>query len=428
MNPLIRLKKATPVFFLTLVCFGLLPTTQAVSPAPDGGYPNANTAEGTSALFSLTTGINNTAIGFQAIYKNTAGMNNVATGAQALFNNTGGNSNTANGTQALYFNTTGSANTATGLHALYKNTTGLGNTANGVLALENNTTGNVNTADGNQALQNNTTGYSNTAIGNSALFSNTTGHANEAIGWHALYSNTSGDENTANGIAALQNNTTGIFNVAVGGGALLHNTTGSNNIGIGQNGGDNLTIGSYNIDIGHAGFAGETNTIHIGTPGVQGFTFIAGISGAAVTGAPVVVSSSGRLGVAPSSQCFKEAIKPMERTSEALFALRPVTFHYKREFDREGTPQFGLVAEEVEKVNRALVTRDAKGRIYTVRYDAVNAMLLNEFLKEHGTVQELKKEVAALTATVKDQASQIQKVSAQLEVSKAAPRTALNDQ
>ena len=116
----------------------------------------------------------------------------------------------------------------------------------------------------------------------------------------------------------------------------------------------------------------------------------------------------------------------MERASEALFALKPVTFRYKQEIDPNGTPQFGLVAEEVEKVNPDLVVRDKEGKPYSVRYDQVNAMLLNEFLKEHSTVQELRKEIATLTATVKEQASQIQKVSAQLETSKPAPQVVNN--
>jgi Chaperone of endosialidase len=151
-------------------------------------------------------------------------------------------------------------------------------------------------------------------------------------------------------------------------------------------------------------------------------TYIAGISGVTLpSGAPVVVDTDGQLGVAATSSArFKDEIKPMDKASEAILALKPVTFHYKKEIDRNGIPQFGLVAEEVEKVNPDLVTRDAKGELYTVRYEAVNAMLLNEFLKEHRTVQELKKEIAALTATV-------QKVTAQVEMSRPAPQTIVNN-
>jgi trimeric autotransporter adhesin len=202
---------------------------------------------------------------------------------------------------------------------------------------------------------------------------------------------------------------------------------------LGLNAGTNLTTGSNNIDIGNSGVGGESNTIRIGS--VQIRTFIKGISGVGVTGTAVVVNSSGQLGTAPSSQRFKDDIKPMDKASEAILALKPVTFRYKPELDPENIPQFGLVAEEVEKVNPALVARDAKGQIYTVRYDAVNAMLLNEFLKEHKgfveaqhKVEKLETTVATLVATVKEQAAQIQKVSAQLEVSKAAPQTVANNQ
>ena len=138
-------------------------------------------------------------------------------------------------------------------------------------------------------------------------------------------------------------------------------------------------------------------------------------------GVGVLIDGSGHLGTVVSSERFKDEIKPMDKASEAILALKPVTFRYKHDLDPEGIPQFGLVAEQVEKVNPALVARDAQGKVYTVRYEAVNAMLLNEFLKEHREVQELKKQVAALTAG-------LQKVSAQLEVSKAAPQTVLNNQ
>jgi hypothetical protein len=230
--------------------------------------------------------------------------------------------------------------------------------------------------------------------------------------------NTSGANNTAAGGGALATNQTGSNNTADGAGALLR-TTGSNNIGLGNNAGTNLTAGSNNIDIGNVGVAAESNTTRVGTSGVQTKAFIAGISGTAVTGSALVVNGSGQVGVAPSSQHFKDAIKPMDNASEALFSLKPVTFRYKKDIDPKSTAQFGLVAEDVEKVNTDLVVRDAEGKVYTVRYDAVNAMLLNEFLKEHRTVQELKKEVAALTAG-------LQKVSAQLEASKPAPQVVNN--
>jgi hypothetical protein len=298
----------------------------------------------------------------------------------ALFNNTGGGANTANGVNALFSNTTGDQNTATGYAALASNTTGDDNTANGVSALASNTIGGLNTAVGFFALSENTDGNSNTAMGYEALLVST-GSENTAVGAYTLGFN-NGTGNTVLGFAA--------------GGAL--------------------STGDNNIDIGHNvyGVAGESNTIRIGNTDITD-TFISGISGTTVaSGAAVLVDSSGHLGTLTSSKPFKEEIKSMDKASEALLALKPVTFRYTKEIDPHRTPQLGLVAEDVEKVNPDLVVRDKGGKPYSVRYDQVNAMLLNEFLKEHSTVQELKTEIAALTTTVKEQAAQIQKVSAQL--------------
>jgi hypothetical protein len=406
---------------LALACFALssAPNAFGVTPAPDGGYPNGNTAEGDGPLSSLTTGSDNTAIGFQALFSNN-GDGNTATGSFALFSNTTGGFNTATGFRALFSNTTGFDNVATGDGALGSNTTGNGNTATGDFALSSNTTGGFNTATGFQALSSNTAGGGNTASGFFVLVNNTTGRRNTATGGSALSFNTTGNANTASGFNALLNNSTGSFNTAEGFQALA-NSTGSNNIALGSYAGINLTTGSNNIDIGASGPAGESNTIRIGTVGVQTSAYIRGISGATVaSGVTVIIDSRGHLGTVQSSARVKEAIKPMDKVSEAILALQPVTFRYKQELDPDGIPQFGLVAEEVEKVNPDLVARDADGKIYTVRYEAVNAMLLNEFLKEHSTVQELKKEVAALAATVKAQAAQIQNVSAQLESSEFA--------
>jgi hypothetical protein len=381
---------------LVLAVFALSPMAQAqLSPPPDGGYPNDNTAEGTDALFSLTTGQDNTAIGFDA-----------------LFSNTTGDSNTATGSQALESNTTGVRNTADGFAVLSSNTTGERNTATGRAALAFNTTGNNNTADGHDALFLNSTGIRNTAAGSFALFFNTAGNDNTAIGYFSLYNNTTGNNNTADGYATLTSNTTGVGNIALGNFA-----------------GGNLTTGDNNIDIGNQGIAGEANTIRIGTSGIQTATFVAGIMGRTnPRGTPVFINADGQLGTVSSSARFKTEIKPMDKASEAILELKPVTFHYKKEFDPESIPQFGLVAEDVAKVNPDLVVRDDDGKIYTVRYDAVNAMLLNEFLKEHKKVEKLEGIVANLATTVKEQASQIQKVSAQLEVSKPAPQTVLNTQ
>jgi hypothetical protein len=418
MNPLIRLKKASALFPVVLGCFALSPIAQGQlpPPPPDGGYPGANTAEGDSALFSLTTGTANTAIGNSALTNNTSGSLNTAIGFQALFNNSTGNDNTATGVNALFGNRTGSNNTATGDGALSINTTGMENTATGANALGINTIGNNNTATGFDALVNNTMGGSNTATGLQALDSNTTGGNNTANGENALFFNTTGFNNTAEGFQALLNN------------------RGSSNIAVGSNAGLNLTTGNSNIDIGNQGVAAESATIRIGTIGTQRKAFIAGIHGVPVTGVAVKVTAAGQLGVAPSSARFKEQIKPMGKASEAILALKPVTFRYKHEVDPEGIPQFGLVAEQVEKVNPDLVARDNDGKPYTVRYEAVNAMLLNEFLKEHCKVESLEKamaeqqkENAAMRAMLKEQAAQIQRVSAQLEVSKSAPQTALNN-
>jgi hypothetical protein len=385
---------------LALAGLAFSPTARALNPPPDGGYPNETTAEGDGALSSLTTGAGNTALGSNALNANTTGNNNTATG-----------------TNALRFHITGDHNTATGRAALAINTDGEANTATGRAAMGNGTTGNNNTATGWQALFNNT------------------GNANVANGAFALWSNTTGERNVANGNLALYSNTSGGFNTADGFDALESNTTGGSNIALGDFAGADLTTGDFNIDIGNAGVAAEANTIRIGTSGDQTRTFIAGISGTAVAGAVVKVNANGQLGVAPSSERFKAAIKPMDKASEAILALKPVSFRYKHEVDPKGIPQFGLVAEQVAKVNPDLVDRDAKGGIYTVRYEAVNAMLLNEFLKEHRTVQELEatvaqqqKEIQALIASMKEQASQIQKVSAQIQMSKAEPQLAAREQ
>jgi hypothetical protein len=326
---------------LTLGCFALCPVAQAVSPAPDGGYPGGNTAEGQAALLSLTTGGFNTAVGFFSLRNNSSANFNTATGAGTLLSNTTGDSNTANGVLALFNNITGAGNTAAGVNA---------------------------------------------------LFTNNVGSTNTAIGYAALGNNAAGNNNTAIGIAAL-----------------IHNTTGSNNIGLGNNAGSNVSTAN--------------NVICIGADGndVDNSCYIGNIFGAtSVNGVGVLVNSNGRLGTMTSSARFKDQIKPMDNASEALFALKPVAFRYKKEIDPDGTPQLGLVAEEVEKVNADLVVRDKEGKPYSVRYDQVNAMLLNEFLKEHRKVEKLEAAVAKLAATVKEQAVELRRVSAQVNHHSAA--------
>ena len=409
MNLLIQLKKAAPIFLVAVACFGLLPTTRAVSPPPDGGYPNFTTAEGTNALQSLTTGSANTAVGWYSLFSNADASFNTGVGAATLLNNTIGYSNTAIGTVALFTNSTGAQNTAIGSYALFSNTTGFSNTADSFEALYSNTTGQFNTAIGAAALFENTTGFQNTASGFLALEFNTTGAGNTAIGNEALASNTTGGSNTAIGDRALFNNTTGIINTAVGVVAGSGVTTASNVISIGSPGGN------------------VSNSCFIGN--------IYGVMGG--FGTAVYINSSGQLFTINSSKRFKDDIKPMAKASEGLFALKPVTFHYKH--DSKSTPQFGLVAEDVAKVNPDLVIRDRDGKPFTVRYEAVNAMLLNEFLREHKafieeqrkvqeqetTITQLKKDfgatIAHLTARLDDQATQIQKVNAQLAAASSSP-------
>jgi hypothetical protein len=353
---------------LVTICFALSQRARAVIPAPDGGYAGGNTAEGQNALFSLTTGGFNTAVGYVSLRSDTTGSFNTALGAGTLLASTG------------------DQNTATGAGALLSNTTGNFNTANGALALFSDTTGFQNTAIGGQALSNNIAGGLNTAVGFRALLNNLA-FDNTAVGDDALSSNTMGGDNTAVGSGALASNQTGNINTAVGFQALLNNT-GTDNIAIGYKAGQHLTAGLYNIDIGNDGLAAESGIIRIGDSNFQTATYIAGISGQTASGGiAVYVNTDGKLGTATSSARFKDEIKPMDNTSETILALKPVTFRYKKEIDSKRIPQFGLVAEEVEKVNPDLVARDRDGKPYTVRYEAVNAMLLNEFLKEHRRVE-----------------------------------------
>ena len=400
MNPVIPYKPTILLLLIgsSLACFALLPKVEAVVPPPDGGYPGFNTAEGQKALFRLTTGVANTAVGWYSLFSNTDGSYNTGVGAGTLLFNVG-DQTTGEGTQ----------NTAIGAAALLFNTTGFSNTAMGVTALLNNSSGTFNTA-----------------TGAGALLSNTTGNGNQAYGYQALYSNSTGVQNTANGTFALFNNTTGLGNTANGTAALNSNTTGNNNIAFGVSAGSSLTIGSNNIDIGNNGIVAEANTIRIGSE-FQTRTFIAAIRGVTTGVADavnVVIDSDGQLGTMSSSRRFKKEIKSMDEASETLLALKPVTFHYKS--DKAGTPQFGLIAEEVAEVNPDLVVCDENGEIYTVRYDAVNAMLLNEFLKEHRKNEEQEATIARLQKQIEALAADVQKVGAQLELTKSSQVVSTN--
>ncbi|HEY7001929.1 MAG TPA: tail fiber domain-containing protein, partial [Candidatus Udaeobacter sp.] len=422
----------------------------------------ANTANGDQALFSNLTGRDNTADGVSALFNNITGTRNTAIGALTLFNNTAGNENTAIGVEALFANTTGNFNTAIGLDTLFRNTEGTANTANGYQALFSNTEGASNTACGAQALLSNTTGVANTVIGATALSSNTTGGYNTASGVGALSGNTIGSDNTATGALALSNNISEGFNTATGSNALFNNTTGAantangyqalftNGTGVGNTAiGDQALFNStsnFNTALGTQAGTGVTTAdgvICIGTNGqnVSNSCFIGNIRGATTAqpdAVPVVIDSLGQLGTQSSSRRFKSEIRPMGNASESILALNPVTFRYKNH--AESIPQFGLIAEDVAMVNPALVVRDKNGEIYTVRYDAVNAMLLNEFLKEHCKVEaqqamisELKSTVArqqkgmdVLTSQLKEQAARIETVSAQLEINLPAPKVVTN--
>ena len=419
------MKTLTQSFVAALALLGVslaAPKARALVPPPPGGYPNfttaagdhalqaltlgvGNTALGTFSLFSVTSGNFNTAVGAGALDLNTADSN-TATGAAALLFNTTGTENTANGTAALEFNDTGNFNTASGAFALFSNTIGLFDTATGARALQSNTTGTFNTANGVQALFLNTIGDGNTATGGLALSSNTTGGSNTANGVEALTNNTIGGQNTADGADALRDNASGNFNTATGFQALANNTTGAGNTALGALAGTAVTTADGVTCIAHGG-QNASNTTWIGN--VFGTTTLSG------TTAPVIVSNTGQLGTMSSSRRFKKEITPMDKASESVLALKPVTFHYKN--DSTNAPQFGLIAEEVADVTPDLVVRDANGEIYTVRYEAVNAMLLNEFLKEHRKVEKLE-------ATVADLAAQLRRVSAQVQIKNSSARVA----
>ena len=329
-----------PTILLAVGFFALLPTAQALTPAPDGGYPGGNTAEGQNALASLDT---------------SAGIYNTAVGIYSLLSLTNGKFCTAVGGATLLLNTA-DQNTAVGAGALLSNTTGTLNTANGAFALYNNTEGDINTANGANALGNNTTGTGNTAVGTNALFSNTAS-----------------------------------FNTAVGNAALLA-ATGGENTAVGADSGGNIRTAINVICIGW-GVAGanENNSCYIGNIWNQ-----PGGSQA------VYVNSEGKLGALVSSRRFKDEIQPMEHASEVIYALKPVSFRYKAEIEPTRPRGFGLIAEEVEKVSPELVTRSSDGNVNSVRYDQVNAMLLNEFLKDHKKVEAQQIKISQQQATIEE--------------------------
>jgi hypothetical protein len=403
------MKKLIPtlLIILSLTYFAFLSKSQAVSPPPDGGYAGGNTAEGQSALLSRTTGLYNTAIGIYSVLSLTDGNFCTGVGAGTLLVNTA-DQNTATGAGALFSNTTGEDNTAHGTFALFTNTTGGENTAIGDRALLSNTDGNFNTAVGQQALFANTSGQENTAVGFVALANHPTGNFNTAVGSSALL-NTTGAENTAVGVHTLANNTIGNVNTAIGSSALF-SSTGSGNIALGHNAGGSVTTASNVICIGTSG-ANVDNSCFIG----QIYFNVQPIVGTDPDS--VTITSTGRLGRGNvSSRRYKHDIQPMEKASEALYSLKPVSFRYNKEYDATQTLAFGLIAEEVAEVYPDLVGRNPEGQPESVRYEQVNAMLLNEFLKEHRKNEEQEVTIARLQKQIEALTAGLQKVSAQLEV------------
>jgi len=357
----------------------------------------------------------NTAIGSGALVSNTTGDNNTAEGYGALQSNTGGSDNTANGTDALYYNTTGNFNLANGPYALESNIDGNYNIANGYEALQANTHGSGNTASGAIALEDNTTGNDNTGTGYQALGSNTVGNNNTAHGYQALASNTTGSANVASGYQAMQVTTTGSNNTATGDSALLNNQTGSNNIAIGYQAALSVAnANSNNIHIGSTGAAGDSGVIRIGSASQSSF-FAAGISGVNVTGAAVIVSSGGQLGVVSSSRRYKEDIEDMGDASSGLLRLRPVTFRYKQPFDDGSKPvEYGLIAEEVADVYPDLVARSADGQIETVKYQVLDSMLLNEVQKQAEQNRQQTEQIRQQAEQNRQQAEQIRSLADRL--------------
>ena len=366
-------------------CLTVSPSARAISPAPDGCYPNYTTAEGCGALQSLTLGVGNTGLGWYSLYSDIGGSYNTSAGTGALALNNA-DSNTALGAAALLLNTSGTQNTAVGAGALVYNSSGTGDTAIGFLALEYDNAG-----------------Y-NTAVGYQALYNNDSSGFGEA------------SENGAYGAGALYHNVDGFENTAVGNNALLINVSGNSNTAIGSRAGLDIT-GNGNVCIGQG---------VIGNASVNNRTWIRNVYSDVATARIVYMDFDGHLGTLSSSRRYKEQITSMDKTSETLFALRPVTFRYKKDVDPGQARSFGLIAEEVADVSPDLITRDKDGKPQTVRYDAVNAMLLNEFLKEHRTVQAQQKEIEALRAELKEQRVLIQKVNDKLELSRPAPQTVLS--
>jgi hypothetical protein len=337
-----------------------------VQPSPSGG--TGNVAVGFGALKADSTGQNNVAVGFQSLASNTSGSDNVAVGASALKTSTSTNGVTVVGEFALAGASAPTYSTVAG--ALADQTgTAAAVTAMGASALVNLTTGSFNTALGALAGMKTTSGQENTYVGSLAGAAIVTDGGNTAAGAGALGGgfNFSGSGNTAFGSGALASLNSGSFNVAIGEGA-------GNSVAVGS---DNIYLG-----MGATGQGSESATIRVGNPGNASTTFIAGIAGAtSAGGVPVFISTTGQLGVMGSSIRYKEDVRDMGDDSDVILHLRPVTFRYKPQYDPEGGQQYGLIAEEVEKVAPQLVGYDREGKADSVQYNLVNAMMLNELQK-----------------------------------------------
>ena len=488
---------------IALAWFALSPPLKAqncTSTCPGGG--NTGVGAGALDSVVPGTGINNTAAGSNALTSNTIGTYNVAVGSGALRSNTTGDFNMAIGAEALAQNNA-NFNLAIGFRVGYLNTTGRHLTGIGAAAMRNNTTASFNTAIGADALRENTISEANVAVGDAALSSyNGTNPGidgfNTALGSIALTALTEGFQNTAVGRRALEAQTSGNNNTSVGWRSGDNLLTGNNNTFLGRQAGANYTADESNnivIGGGNLGTAGEDNAIRIGTNltsgginvlnngvaanlvsiganlGSDGITILSTLLGSSMsigTGLPTVGSSTRiggivgtaqptagtvfdvsiqtaagpnfqRLGIDTSSRRFKEDIKPMDKLSEAIFKLKPVSYRIKKETNPSQPVAFGLIAEDVAEACPELAAY-WDGQPLGVHYKEVTVMLLNEFLKEHKKVEEqqasiadLKSTVAlqqkgmeVLTAQLKEQAAQIQTVSAQLEASKPAPKVVAN--
>ncbi len=384
----------------------------------------ANTTGDFNSFFGASAGAANTTGDFSSFFgrsageSNTTGVSNSFFGASAGESTTTGDFNSFFGSSAGALNTTGSSNSFLGRNAGSSNTTGNNNSFFGGRAGNSNTTGDDNSFFGSFAGSANTTGASNSFFGKFAGSSNATGGNNSFFGVSAGDDNTTGGNNSFFGSAAGSNNTTGLGNSFFGSDAGNANTTGDNNIVIGNLAGANLATGNDNIYLANSPAANESNSIRIGTEGVQTRAFIAGISGntvAAASGTTVFVDAFGRLGTIVSSRRFKQVIRAMGYASSKLMQLRPVTFRYKPEVvEGMQTLQYGLIAEEVEKIYPDLVQYAADGKPQTVRYHLLNTMLLNEVQQQQRQLESQKHQLQAQTQRITNQAQQLQTQTQQM--------------